>query len=131
MTTAVSERPDLASHEKAVRAAFPEVIGELQQILGAQLVAYLGSVSETRAVREWAEGERSPKDSKVVSRLRLALQIALSLNDVDGPEITQAWFQGLNPILGDRSPASIIREGDPNEVGPAIIAAEREFLFSG
>lgn len=123
-------RPDLAAHTKAMRASFPELASELRSVLGARLVAYLGSVKETRAVRQWAEGEREPSE-EVRNRLRVALQVALPLAEADSPEIAQAWFQGLNPQLDDRSPARLLREGELDEVGPAVIAAARAFLIGG
>lgn len=123
-------RPDFAAHTKAVRATFPEVVAELRAVLGARLVAYLGSVNETRAVRQWADGDRAPGE-EVRNRLRVALQVALPLADTESPQIAQAWFQGLNPQLDDRSPARILREGDLEEVGPAVIAAARAFLIGG
>ena len=123
-------RPDLAAHTRAVRATFPELVSELRLVLGARLVAYLGSVKETRAVRQWAEGEREPSE-EVRSRLRVALQVALPIAEAESPEIAQAWFQGLNPQLEDRSPARMLREGELEEVGPAVIAAARAFLIGG
>ena len=123
-------RPDLAAHEHAMRAPFADVVRELRDILGPRLVAYLGNVKETRAVHEWADGERVPRQS-ARQRLRLALQIALVIAGADGPEITQAWLQGLNPQLEDRSPARLLREGEFDEVGPAVIAAARAFLVGG
>lgn len=65
------------------------------------------------------------------NRLRVALQVALSLAAAESPEIAQAWFQGLNPQLDDRSPARMLREGELEEVGPAVIAAGRAFLIGG
>lgn len=123
-------RPDWAAHNRVVRASFPEVAGELRAILGAKLCAYLGSVKETRAVHEWADGAREPS-VETQRRLRLALQVAIAIADADGPEVTRAWFQGLNPQLEDRSPARLLREGEIDEVGPAVIAAERAFLVGG
>jgi hypothetical protein len=63
--------------------------------------------------------------------LRVALQVALPLAESESPEIAQAWFQGLNPQLDDRSPARLLREGELEEVGPAVIAAARAFLIGG
>lgn len=123
-------RPDFSAHQRAVRASLPEVVGDLRSILGAKLCAYLGSVKETRAVHEWADGVREPS-ADTQRRLRLALQVALAIADSDGPEVARAWFQGLNPQLDDRSPARLLREGDIDEVGPAVIAAERAFLVGG
>jgi hypothetical protein len=128
--TITQGRPDFAAHTKAVRASFPEVVSELRAVLGARLVAYLGSVRETRAVRQWADGDREPSND-VQNRLRVALQVALPLAEVESPQIAQAWFQGLNPQLEDRSPARLLREGELEEVGPAVIAAARAFLIGG
>jgi hypothetical protein len=113
-----------------MRASFPEVAGELRELLGARLAAYIGGVSESRAVREWAEGTRSP-GNEIQQRFRVALQLALLLNDSDGREVTQAWFQGLNPQLDDRSPARLLREGTLEETGPQVLAAGRAFLVGG
>jgi hypothetical protein len=118
------------THVQAIRMPVPELIGELRRILGAKLVAYIGSVGETRAVREWAEGTRTPKGD-ATERLRLAFRVAKTIADSDGPETAQAWFQGLNPLLGDVSPARLIRTGDLEIDGRRVIAAERYFLLEG
>jgi hypothetical protein len=123
-------RPDFAAHTRTVRATFPEVATELREVLGARLVAYLGSVRETRAVNQWADGSRDPS-ADVQRRLRVALQIALTIAASESPQIAQAWFQGLNPQLDDRSPARLLREGDIDEVGPSTITAARAFLIGG
>jgi hypothetical protein len=93
-------------------------------------VGYCRTVGETRAVRQWADGERAPSDI-VRQRLRVGLQVALVLDGADGREVTQAWFQGLNPQLDDRSPARLLRDGDLEDAGPAVIAAARAFLIGG
>jgi hypothetical protein len=127
---ATRPRPDLEAHQHAMRAPFADVAGELRELLGARLAAYLGGVSETRAVRQWGEGDRAPGE-QTQQRLRVGLQVALMLEQSDGPEVTQAWFQGLNPQLEDRSPARVLRDGDLQEAGPAVIAAARAFLVGG
>ena len=125
-------RPDLAAHTRAMRASFPEVVGELRRLLGARLVAYLGGVRETRAVHQWADNDDDRRPSaEVQQRLRLALQVALPIAEADSNEIAQAWFQGLNPQLDDRSPARMLRDGDLEEAGPAVVAAARAFLVGG
>ncbi len=123
-------RPGFAAHTQAVRATFPEVVDAFRQLLGPRFVAYLGSVRETRAVHQWAEGTREPSDA-VQQRLRVALQVTAMIAEVESPRIAQAWMQGLNPQLDDRSPARLLREGDVQEVGPAVIGAARAFLVGG
>jgi hypothetical protein len=123
-------RPDLEAHAHAARSDFATVAGELRELLGARLVAYLGSVKETRAVHEWAEEGRKPSEL-TQRRLRVALQVATMITGVDGREVAQSWFQGLNPQLDDRSPARLLREGDIDEVGPSVVSAARAFLVGG
>lgn len=127
---ATASRPGLAAHTLAVRATFPEVAATLRELLGPKLVAYVGAVRETRAVHQWADGSRTPSDA-VQQRLRVALQVASMVAEAEGPRIAQAWLQGLNPQLDDRSPARLLREGELQEVGPAVIGAARAFLVGG
>lgn len=130
MTTTPVARPDYDAHARATRSAFPEVVREVRDILGARLCAYLGSVKETRAVHQWAEGSRAPS-AEVQRRLRVALQAAAPIATADSAAVAQVWFQGLNPQLDDRSPLHLLREGDLDEIGPAVIAAARSFLAGG
>ena len=124
-------RPDLGAYDRATRHSFSAVVKDLRGLLGARLVAYIAGVSETRAVHEWADSGREPKDPNVHDRLRLTLRLALLITDRDHPHVAQAWFQGLNPQLDDRSPARLLREGDLSEVGPELIAAARAFVVGG
>ena len=130
LVAVTDSRPGFAAHTLAVRATFPEVVQTLRDLLGPQLAAYLGSVRETRAVHQWADGTREPS-AAVQQRLRVALQVAAMLAEAESPRIAQAWLQGLNPQLDDRSPARLLREGDLDEVGPAVIGAARAFLIGG
>lgn len=131
MTTATPQRPGLHAHARATRLEMPALVGELRDLLGARLVAYLGGVHETRAVRQWAEGTRSIQDRTDEQRLRLAYQIAALIGETDSAGVVQAWFQGLNPQLDDRSPARLLREGDLDEVGPQVLSAARAFAAAG
>lgn len=66
----------------------------LREVLGARLVAYLGEVRETRAVRQWAEGIRGVQDPADERRLRLAYQVAGLLSVREPAGVVQAWSQG-------------------------------------
>ena len=123
-------RPDLA-YVNAMRLSSAELTGELRVLLGAKLVAYLGGVKETRAVRQWVEGSRQIAGVDNQRRLRLAYQAAKLIAERDDPGVVQAWFQGLNPALADRSPARLLRDGDLDDVGPQVLAAARQFAAVG
>lgn len=118
---------DLGVYNDAIRRDSAELASGLRDILGARLVAYIGNVRETRAVREWAEGARKPS-AAVVERLRLAYRAARLLERCEGRAVAQAWFQGMNPQLGDAVPAQLVREGDPAVVATELIAAARTFV---
>ena len=45
--------------------------------------------------------------------------------------VAQTWFPGLNPLLDDRPPALLLREGDLPDVGPKVLAAARQFTAVG
>jgi hypothetical protein len=122
--------PDLAAYEKSARLPFPAIVQQLTDLLGQKLIAYLAGVRETRAVREWAAGKREPRDP-IPQRLRLALQVAMLVAQRDDASVVQAWFQGLNPQLEDRSPARLLREGDLDAVGPEVLSAARAFTTGG
>lgn len=119
-------RADLAAYNDAIRLPTDEVSERLMGLLGAKLVAYIGSVRETRAVRQWSAGDRAPS-AEVVLRLRAALQVAALLREKDSAAVVQTLFQGMNPRLGDVAPARLLREGDLDEVGPQVLAAARAF----
>ena len=108
----------------------PELVRDLRDILGAKLVAYLGSVKETRAVRQWADDIRQIPEGTLV-RLRLAYHVAALLAARDDRAVVQAWFQGMNPQLDDVAPARLLREGILDETGPAVLAAARAFTSAG
>ena len=130
MSTSTAARGGLRAYQDSVRLPPHEVAARLRDILGARLVAYVGSVKETRAVRQWAEGEREPS-AEVVRRLRTAYQAAALLREKDSPPVIQAWFQGMNPRLDDVAPARLLREGDLDVVGPVVLAAARAFAAEG
>lgn len=73
-----SPRKDQQVHRDSVQLADHEIVRELRDLLGLRLVTFIGSVKETRAVRQWAEGERKPS-TEVTSRLRSAYLIAATL----------------------------------------------------
>lgn len=129
--TSSGARPDLAAHGDAVRLTPEVLVKELRALLGARLVAYLGGVQETRAVRQWADGTRAISSRDVEQRLRVAYQVARLITVRDSTGVAQAWFQGMNPHLQDQAPATVLRDGDVAADGPRVLAAARAFAATG
>jgi hypothetical protein len=130
MRTATLPRPDLAAHRRAIQASFAEIVAELAGILGKKLTAYIGGVKDTRVVDRWIQEGVEPYRN-ADRRIRLAYQIARTLNEHDSPRVVQAWFLGLNPELQDRTPIRLLRDEDPEKVGPELLNAMRAFLAGG
>lgn len=74
-----------------------------------------------------AEGSREIRDSQTLDRLRLTYRVVLTLQAHQNSSIVQAWMQGLNPILGEQSPAQLLRDGDLEQDGPRVLDAARSF----
>ncbi len=130
MTTPTA-RSDLRAHQESVTLSDADIVGRLRDVLGLALVAYLGSVKETRAVAQWAAGERKPSTA-VMTRLRTAYQAAALLGGWGercggGASVVQ----GMNPRLEDVAPARVLREQDLHQGGPAVVAAARSFVGRG
>jgi len=130
MADMASARPDLQAHRRSIHAPFPDLVKELVEILGKKLTAYIGDVKDTRVVDRWIHNGVTPYGD-AEHRVRLAYQIAKTLNKHDSPRIVQAWFLGLNPELQDRTPARLLKEQDLHEVGPELLNAMRAFLAGG
>jgi hypothetical protein len=130
MATDTLPRPDLAAHRRSIQAPFAQIVGELAEILGKKLTAYIGGVKDTRVVDRWMHGGVEPyRDAH--RRIRLAYQIAKTLSEHDSPRVVQAWFIGLNPELQDRTPIRLLKEEEPEKVGPELLNAMRAFLAGG
>ncbi|TFD51869.1 hypothetical protein E3T43_16480 [Cryobacterium sp. Hh7] len=123
-------RPGLRAYEDSLRLPPAEIVAGLRETLGAKLVAYLGGVRETRAVREWAEGTRTPS-AETMQRLRTAFYVMALLREREAASTVSSWFQGMNPELGDTAPARVLLEQDLATGGPAVLAAARSFVAFG
>ncbi len=117
------------THHEVVQLSDAELAARVRVDLGAKLAAYLGDVKETRAVRQWATGERSIRDRAVVQRYRLALEVLGIIRSRVSPEVAQAWFQGLNPVLDDQAPLAVLRSssGD-DDAARGVLGAARAFV---
>lgn len=116
------------AHRQATTAPVQEIAGRLQELLSRRLTAYVAGVDNGRTVARWASGEITEiRQQDTEQRLRTAYEIALLLLSQDSPETVRAWFIGLNPQLGDVSPAEAIHDGHLKEA----FGAARAFMVGG
>ncbi|HLH09494.1 MAG TPA: hypothetical protein VKW78_19810 [Terriglobales bacterium] len=124
---ATSTRPLVQPEGRPELREFPEVVEGLVSILGRKLTAYIASISDARAIDRWIQDRAKPQRD-VEPRIRLAYQIAGMLRRFESPAVVQAWFTGLNPDLNDRVPINLLREGDIEVEGKAVLDAARTFV---
>ena len=129
MDTPLLLMPDLFAHREALRLPASKVVERLVEIVGRKLTAYIGGVKDARAVDRWIAGGEIYGNAE--SRLRFAFQLARALSEHDSPAVVQAWLTGVNPELGDRFPARMMRENEIDAVAPAVLSAARAFLAEG
>jgi hypothetical protein len=95
-----------ASLDGVMDLASEALVKELVDALGAQLVAAIADVTETRRVRAWERGE-SPQR---LESLRTALQATRAIVETCGPATARAWFTGCSSGLDFISPLEVLRE---------------------
>lgn len=62
--------------------------------------------------------------------MRLAHRIATLIGRIESEAVLPTWFQGMNPQLGDRSPACVLHEDSFDEAGARVLAAANAFVGS-
>ncbi|MFZ0573131.1 MAG: hypothetical protein WA304_00995 [Candidatus Cybelea sp.] len=112
------------AHNEAMSLPIPTVVESLVGLLGATTVAEIAGVKETRAVQQWASGEREPQRSHV---LRFALQLAMMISTVTSRHMAGAWFHGANPHLDDQIPIVLLRDQPLESIQVRLMAAVRSF----
>jgi hypothetical protein len=130
LTLETVQHLEQAAYQRAHESEFADMVTQLVDLLGVQLVAIIGGVTDGRRVRDWKSGARDPKDPQSEPTLRFALQLAIIItrDRTRSPRIAQAWFQGGNPILGYESPAVVLRNGPLDDIRPKLIDAARSFI---
>ena len=128
MVHAVAESVAQQVHRQATTAPVREVAGLLQELLSRRLTAYLAGVKDVKTVTRWVTGAVAEiRETATEQRLRTSYEIAQLLLRGDSAQTVKAWFIGLNPQLGDTSPAEAIHEGRLKEA----LGAARAFVVGG
>ena len=110
------------AHARVTRQSIAATAADLQELLGQRLVAMMAGVKDAKAVGRWARGEDIPR-VQAAAALRNALHVVELLRSQEDDETIRSWFRGMNPDLGDRSPALVVRDKPEN-----VVQAARAFL---
>lgn len=106
-------------------ASVSAIARELRVGLGAPLTAFITGAT-AHGVQQWALGsaELPPACERP---LRTAYDAFVVVADADSPAVARAWFMGMNPELGDESPAEALSEARY----AAVMAAARSHARTG
>lgn len=114
-----------AAHREAMETSPQDIAKILQDALGQKLVAHMVGRKDPKTIGRWAAGDSSPGGE--AQKLRDTYQIFSLLQAQESKHTIKAWFVGMNPQLGDDSPATALAEGRKNEV----MLAAKAFLTGG
>jgi hypothetical protein len=121
MSVATGARREDTPRRDVARLEPADVVGELAEILGPRLVAYIGGASHTKFVRTWRDAMAAPRR---IGALRGALQAARLILATESPVVAQAWFTGANTHLALEAPATVLRDAtSPSEISKVVRAA--------
>jgi hypothetical protein len=110
-------------HRQAAAAPIGEITRTLQEVLSRRVTAFIAGVEDAKTVSRWANGTVTEvRDFQIEHRLRTSYEIVWLLINHDAAPTVRAWFIGLDPQLGDVSPAEALREGRMKEVTSAARA---------
>lgn len=97
-----------------------EIVADLKDNLGIRLTAVIGQVKSARTLKRWENGQQRPSLERQ-QILRDAYHITHLLKSSEDSETIRAWFIGMQPELGDKSPALMLKENN-TEVFSAALA---------
>lgn len=117
-----------AVYAEVTRMPVHQIAQELNESLGATLVAVLAGARDPKISYKWArESGPQPRDEAKI-RLQLALRAWRIVSTSEGADVARMWFLGANPWLGEVSPIEAIGEDRSKEVMEAAIAMVEDWL---
>lgn len=100
----------------------------LLDAIGARFTTAALGLQDARTVRRWRDDRVAPREHDVAGRLVILYRVTRSIADVYTPAVATAFLRSANPQLEDTSPLMLLRDGDPDDVQKAVLAAARAFL---
>lgn len=110
------------AHRRAARQGIARTAEELNHVFGPRVTAAIAGVRDAKAVGRWIRGADVPRQQAAVN-LENAYQVVQVLLADEDEDTVRAWFRGMNPDLGDRPPALVIREAPER-----VMEAARAFV---
>jgi hypothetical protein len=112
----------IEAHAAAARLGFREVVRQLNNHLGATLVAALAGVKDRGLPTKWARADGPEPSDARQTRVYKAHALFFALAQAESESVARAWMIGSNPLLGEDTPITALREDRFKELGQALNA---------
>ena len=113
-----------STHAKTTKLGVHQVVAELNDGLGATLVALLAAVRDRKLPYKWAKPNGPVPGPESYRRLQAAHRAWTLIRQADDDYVARNWFIGANPRLNEQPPVMRLRDGDV----PAVMAAAQAFV---
>lgn len=97
------------------------VIRSLTDWIGPLLTGEMCGMRGSAPLKKWLVKPPTPEEE---AKLRTGYTVLRMIRNAESIEIARAWAVGMNPLLGDENPLTVIGEGR----GEEVIAAARVYL---
>lgn len=103
-----------------------QIAKELVGGLGPTLVAALTGTKDRKLPTKWSKVDGPTPSDDFARRLQLGHRVWRSISDTESVHVARQWFIGGNPLLGEDTPITAIREDRSLEVVGALEAFLRD-----
>jgi hypothetical protein len=103
------------AHRTATQLDHPELVAELQELLGQKLVAFAVGDRHPKTIGRYARGDREPDPHTLGQLVDLRTVVGILRQGMRDPAI-KAWMMGSNPRLKGKAPIEAVHEGRAYEV---------------
>lgn len=98
------------------------IVRHLNAALGPTLVSSLAGSKDRKLPIRWAKSDGPEPRADSHRRIVFAHRQFSEIADAEGASVARQWFIGGNPLLGESTPVTAIREDRHAEVARAVRA---------
>jgi hypothetical protein len=109
-------------HAATARMDIHEVVRQLNTHLGPTLVAAVAGTRDRKLPIRWAKSTGPRPGADYQRRLQVAHRLWTSVAGAESDQVARSWFIGANPLLGEDTPITAIREDRSKQVVAAAAA---------
>lgn len=103
-------------HTKTTKLNVHELVRQLNEHLGATLVAVIAGVRDRKLPYKWAKEDGPVPGVEAEGRLRAAHRVWTYVSTTENDHVARAWFIGANPLLDEQPPVVALNQGHTREV---------------